>query len=110
MALGPGLRPTPLSNRDAIHGKGDSMSGGIVLIMSEDTLPIHADEFYTDEFYQDYVGGSRRSAREIIPLVLDLVEVNRVIDVGCGLGTWLSVFAEYGVKDVYGIDGDHIDM
>lgn len=78
--------------------------------MSEDKLPFHTDEFYTDEFYQDYVGGSRRSAREIIPLVLDLVEVNRVIDVGCGLGTWLSVFAEYGVKDVFGIDGDHIDM
>ena len=68
------------------------------------------DQFYTNGFYRDYVDGSRRSAREIVPLVLDLVEVNRVIDVGCGLGTWLTVFREHGVKDVYGIDGDHIDV
>ncbi len=32
-----------------------------------------------------------------------------MIDVGCGQGTWLSVFAEYGATDVNGIDGDYVD-
>jgi len=50
-----------------------------------------------------------RSAREIVPLVLELVQPKLVIDVGCGIGTWLSVFKEYGVKDISGIDGDWVD-
>jgi SAM-dependent methyltransferase len=64
---------------------------------------------YTKEFYQSQRAGSRRSAEAIVPLVLALVKPWSVIDVGCGLGTWLSIFEEFGVKDVFGIDGDHVD-
>jgi methyltransferase family protein len=28
--------------------------------------------------------------------------------VGCGIGTWLSVFREYGVTDILGVDGDYV--
>jgi hypothetical protein len=31
-----------------------------------------------------------------------------VVDVGCGVGAWLSVFIEHGVNDVLGMDGDYI--
>jgi SAM-dependent methyltransferase len=31
-----------------------------------------------------------------------------VIDVGCGVGTWLSVFEEHGVQDILGIDGSTV--
>jgi SAM-dependent methyltransferase len=41
---------------------------------------------------------------------MELFPVTSVLDVGCGLGTWLSVFIEAGVKDVFGIDGDHVDQ
>ena len=44
-----------------------------------------------------------------MPLVLALVKPQSVVDVGCGLGTWLSVFEELGVKEIFGIDGDHVD-
>ena len=64
---------------------------------------------YTKEFYKNQRAGSRQSAEAIVPLVLALVKPQSVIDVGCGLGTWLSVFEELGVKDVFGIDGDHVD-
>lgn len=63
---------------------------------------------YSKEFYKSHIAGSRRSAEAIVPLVLALLKPQRVIDVGCGLGTWLSVFEEFGVKDVFGIDGDHV--
>jgi SAM-dependent methyltransferase len=66
-------------------------------------------ELYDPAFYTAIVDGARRSAREVVPLVLGFVRCRRVIDLGCGLGTWLSVFLEHGVEDVVGVDGDHVD-
>ena len=42
-------------------------------------------------------------------MVIAAVQPNTVIDVGCGVGTWLAVLAENGVADVWGIDGDYVD-
>lgn len=64
---------------------------------------------YTRQFFQDISEGSRRSAKEIVPLILKLIQPRHVVDVGCGVGTWLSVFREYGVDDVCGVDGDYVD-
>jgi hypothetical protein len=33
-----------------------------------------------------------------------------VVDVGCGLAQWLKVFENHGVKEVLGIDGDHVSL
>lgn len=44
--------------------------------------------------------------RQIVPFVLDLFSPQSVIDVGCGLGTFLRVFKENGVKEILGIDGE----
>lgn len=63
---------------------------------------------YTKD-YKIHQEGSRRSAKEIIPLVLELIQPKRVIDVGCGVGGWLSVFKECGVENIFGIDGDWVD-
>ena len=64
---------------------------------------------YSPAFYAQQAPGARRSARAIAPLVLELVQPRSVVDVGCGVGTWLSVFAELGIDDVLGIDGDWVD-
>ena len=64
---------------------------------------------YDQNFYRKESDACRRSARVIVPLVLDLLTPRRVVDVGCGVGTWLAVFGEHGVTDVLGIDGDHVD-
>jgi SAM-dependent methyltransferase len=36
------------------------------------------------------------------------VEPKSVIDVGCGTGVWLSVFKEYGIEDIWGVDGEYV--
>ena len=64
---------------------------------------------YTKEFYNSHKYGTRRSAEVIVPLVLTLVKPQSVIDVGCGVGTWLSVFKKFGIEDIFGIDGEHLD-
>ncbi len=45
----------------------------------------------------------------LVPYILSLLDPKSVLDVGCGIGTWLHVFRNYGVKDVFGIDGGYID-
>ena len=47
--------------------------------------------------------------RVIVPIVLEMIKPNSILDVGCGIGTWLKVFEEYGVDDYLGIDGDYVD-
>ena len=64
---------------------------------------------YDAAFYADQADGSLRSARAVAPLVMDLVRPTSVVDVGCGLGTWLAAFAELGVADVLGVDGGYVD-
>ena len=46
-----------------------------------------------------------KSPREIIPTIIELLNPKSVIDVGCGLGTFLKVFKENGVEKILGIDG-----
>ena len=64
---------------------------------------------YSGEFYRHIRSGSHRSAEEIVPLVMTLLQPRSVIDVGCGLGAWLRVFEQYGVEDVFGVDGSYVD-
>jgi len=64
---------------------------------------------YSADFFAAHQDGARRSARVIVPLVLQLVPARSVIDIGCGQGTWLSVFAECGANDIHGIDGEYVD-
>ncbi|HEX8769147.1 MAG TPA: methyltransferase domain-containing protein [Acidimicrobiales bacterium] len=64
---------------------------------------------YSKDYYDYIDAGSLRSAREVVPLVLELLAPRTVVDVGCGLGAWLSVFTEHGVEDICGIDGGWVD-
>jgi SAM-dependent methyltransferase len=63
---------------------------------------------YDDEFYEHLSVISRRSAEVVAPLVLDLVPARSVCDIGCGAGSWLTVFKELGVADILGLDGTHV--
>lgn len=64
---------------------------------------------YTKNFFAKIQSGSQRSAEEIVPLVLEYVQPHSVVDMGCGMGTWLSVFKKHGVAEVLGVDGDYAD-
>ena len=64
---------------------------------------------YKSKFYQSRHSNSFYSAERIISLVTDWVQPQSVIDVGCGVGTWLDVFKEKGVSDVLGVEGQWVD-
>lgn len=64
---------------------------------------------YNKAFYLNQMNESKKSAREIIPMLFDIYKPNSVIDVGCGTGAWLSEFKNAGVENVLGMDGDYVN-
>lgn len=60
-------------------------------------------------YVHDEVVHNTSAAREILPLMFKLYNPGSIIDIGCGIGTWLSVAQEMGVNDVIGIDGAHLN-
>jgi SAM-dependent methyltransferase len=64
---------------------------------------------YPPQFYKNIFDGSVSSARVVVPMVCALLRPQQVVDVGCGLGTWLSVFREAGVRDCLGVDSPSLD-
>jgi SAM-dependent methyltransferase len=52
---------------------------------------------------------NRTSAETILELLFSYVKPRSVLDVGCGLGTWLAVLREHGLTDVQGIEGEWLD-
>jgi SAM-dependent methyltransferase len=47
--------------------------------------------------------------REVVPVVLKFVRPDTVLDIGCGIGTWLKAFEEHGIIEYIGVDGNYID-
>ena len=66
------------------------------------------ERVYDREFYDVMDAAGDASARQIVPEVNRLICPKSVINVGCGTGTWLSVFKENGIERVKGIDGDFV--
>lgn len=64
-------------------------------------------DWYSPDFYAGQQQGSRNSANVVVPLVLEIVKPRRVIDVGCGVGTWAAEFMAHSLE-VRGIDGDYV--
>jgi SAM-dependent methyltransferase len=64
---------------------------------------------YSREFYLHQQDGSLRSARRVLPHLVELVKPRSIVDVGCGVGTWLKAAAELGVDDTAGLDGAYVD-
>ena len=50
-----------------------------------------------------------QSPNEIVPTLIELIKPTSVVDVGCGLGTFLKVFKDNGVSKVLGIDGKWVN-
>ncbi len=65
---------------------------------------------YQDNFFNYHSEDSINSAKEVIPVVLNFIKPASVIDVGCGVGTWLSVWKQHGINDIQGVDGDYVDL
>ncbi|AWL11227.1 hypothetical protein HMF8227_00731 [Saliniradius amylolyticus] len=67
-------------------------------------------KIYGKKFYQNQSGGSYESAVAVLQRVFEVlpVKVERVVDFGCGLGTWLAGCRQLGVSQLIGVEGDHV--
>lgn len=72
-------------------------------------MPADIMKTYSQGFYADLATTALPSARRIVPDLMELIAPRSVIDVGCGDGSWLSVFREHGVGEIRGIDGPWVD-
>lgn len=52
---------------------------------------------------------NKTAAEIILPKLFQIYKPNSILDIGCGLGTWLSAAKEMGVSEVMGIDGDYVN-
>ncbi len=66
---------------------------------------------YPQDFYLTRNQKTVYSANTIISILLECIgKINSAVDVGCGVGTWLSVLREKGVEYVQGIDGEWVEQ
>jgi SAM-dependent methyltransferase len=61
---------------------------------------------YDAEFYADMEISSVTSAKEIVPMLLNLYHPDSIVDFGCGTGAFAVEFLQNGIKDVIGYEGD----
>jgi hypothetical protein len=63
---------------------------------------------YSESFYDQTTAGSLSAARQVLPLLWKRRAFESVIDVGCGVGTWLLAASELGASHLLGIDGPYV--
>jgi len=49
------------------------------------------------------------AAEVVVPHIINMLNPKSVVDIGCGLGTWLKVFKDNGVNVIKGFDGHHLN-
>jgi hypothetical protein len=60
---------------------------------------------YSRLFYALQRNGSRRSAAAVLPHVFAVTAPRSIIDVGCGVGTWLTAARGLGIERTVGVEG-----
>jgi SAM-dependent methyltransferase len=58
-------------------------------------------------YVHDRATHNRRAAEEVVPFVMECYRPESVIDVGCGTGSWLSVFEDHGCR-ILGLEGEAV--
>jgi hypothetical protein len=64
---------------------------------------------YDRRFYERQQALSLSSAKRILPALIKLLGPRSIVDIGCGVATWLSVAQAAGVADILGMDGGHVE-
>jgi len=65
---------------------------------------------YSAQFYANQSTDSYRAARVMLPTIFELVHPDSVVDVGCGVGTWLAAAGELGARKLVGYEGDWVEV
>lgn len=67
-------------------------------------------KIYKDSWYSRQPRETSHSASVICTLLMNWIEPKSVIDVGCGVGTWLHELKGKGVATVLGVDGPWVNV
>ncbi len=68
-----------------------------------------SDQVYDATFFERQATRSLTSARVVLGHIFPLLRPKRLLDVGCGVGTWLRAGLDLGAEDVFGTDGEYVD-
>lgn len=63
---------------------------------------------YNSRFYEEMKDRNTKTAREIMPVLIERLSPASIVDVGCGQGIFLEDAEKNGIK-VLGIDGDYVE-
>lgn len=64
---------------------------------------------YNSNFYLQQADGSKRSALILLNEVFKLYKPTSVLDIGCGVGSWLSAAEDLGASRLYGYEGRWVE-
>ncbi|HEY5892878.1 MAG TPA: methyltransferase domain-containing protein [Chthoniobacterales bacterium] len=96
-----------MNSSDLVIRSETSVAPSSARAITEPGLAPYGRAYY--EALEPSSGGSLRSAAIIVPELLKWIQPGSVIDVGCGVGSWLAAFQEAGIDDVVGVDLDNVD-
>jgi hypothetical protein len=65
---------------------------------------------YPSVFFEQTLDGSLIAARTVLPMLWKRRKFDSVIDVGCGVGTWLAAARELGASVLCGVEGPHVPL
>ncbi len=88
---------------ELLHCRG--RSGGSSYLTNADGIPILRRKLQMSKYIHNTTLHNLDSPKLLVPTLMDFVQPQSVLDVGCGTGTFLHVFKEHGVSRVLGIDG-----
>ena len=63
---------------------------------------------YSQEFYLHQAEGSKPAAQHVNSLLTYLFALRSVVDLGCGLGDWLSALQDASAEKVRWFDSDYV--
>lgn len=65
---------------------------------------------YTEQFYGSRNKNTEYAADLILSSLLEVLpDISSAIDLGCGVGTWLSTLKRKGVNTILGVDGEWVN-
>ena len=60
---------------------------------------------YDRKFFAKTYSANRRSAEVVLSILFRILDIRSVVDIGCGVGTWLEAAQNLGAETVLGFDG-----
>ena len=66
---------------------------------------------YSEGYYKNRHERTIYSANAILSILLEQIpKVQSAVDIGCGVGTWLSVLKDKGIGEIKGLDGEWVNQ